>query len=62
MHRDLKLENFLFEDKNCDSSLVLIDFGLSKHFDPEDKLTHRGKGVSCGSESRIEEEGGCEEE
>jgi serine/threonine protein kinase len=39
----LKLENFLFEEKNCNSPLVLIDFGLSKHFDPDDKLTHRGK-------------------
>ena len=43
LHRDLKLENFLFEEKNCNSPLVLIDFGLSKHFDPDDKLTHRGK-------------------
>ena len=43
LHRDLKLENFLFEEKNCNSPLVLIDFGLSKHFDPEDKLTHRGR-------------------
>jgi serine/threonine protein kinase len=42
LHRDLKLENFLFEEKNCNSPLVLIDFGLSKHFDPDDKLTHRG--------------------
>ena len=43
LHRDLKLENFLFEERNCNSPLVLIDFGLSKHFDPEDKLTHRGQ-------------------
>ena len=41
VHRDLKLENFLFEAKNSSSPLVLIDFGLSKHFDKEDKLTHR---------------------
>lgn len=41
VHRDLKLENFLFEAKNSSSPLVLIDFGLSKHFDREDKLTHR---------------------
>ena len=32
VHRDLKLENFLFEEKSLDSDLKLIDFGLSKHF------------------------------
>lgn len=32
VHRDLKLENFLFEDQNASSPLILIDFGLSKHF------------------------------
>ena len=32
MHRDLKLENFLFDGKGVDASLKLIDFGLSKHF------------------------------
>jgi calcium-dependent protein kinase len=31
VHRDLKLENFLFDDKTSDS-LKMIDFGLSKHF------------------------------
>jgi len=30
MHRDLKLENFLFDSKSSDASLKLIDFGLSK--------------------------------
>ena len=28
-HRDLKLENFLFESKADDSQIKLIDFGLS---------------------------------
>lgn len=28
----IKLENFLFRDKDADSELVMIDFGLSKHF------------------------------
>jgi serine/threonine protein kinase len=28
----IKLENFLFRDKDADSELVVIDFGLSKHF------------------------------
>lgn len=32
IHRDLKLENFLFTTKDEDSDLKLIDFGLSKHF------------------------------
>ena len=31
IHRDLKLENFLFVDRT-DDSLKMIDFGLSKHF------------------------------
>jgi calcium-dependent protein kinase len=32
VHRDLKLENFLFSTTSPDSELKLIDFGLSKHF------------------------------
>jgi calcium-dependent protein kinase len=32
VHRDLKLENFLFSSKQAGSELKLIDFGLSKHF------------------------------
>jgi calcium-dependent protein kinase len=32
IHRDLKLENFLFSSKAKDSDLKMIDFGLSKHF------------------------------
>jgi len=32
VHRDLKLENFLFSTKDNDSELKLIDFGLSKYF------------------------------
>ena len=32
VHRDLKLENFLFRNNAADSELVMIDFGLSKHF------------------------------
>jgi calcium-dependent protein kinase len=32
IHRDLKLENFLFSSKSKDSELKMIDFGLSKHF------------------------------
>jgi len=32
IHRDLKLENFLFSNEDADSELKMIDFGLSKHF------------------------------
>lgn len=32
IHRDLKLENFLFSNTLPDSELKMIDFGLSKHF------------------------------
>ena len=31
IHRDLKLENFLFYSPDSDSNLKMIDFGLSKH-------------------------------
>lgn len=41
VHRDLKLENFLFEDHHANSPLILIDFGLSKHFSREEKLTQK---------------------
>ena len=32
VHRDLKLENFLLDDESNDSSLKLIDFGLSTYY------------------------------
>jgi hypothetical protein len=32
IHRDLKLENFLFTNTTATSELKMIDFGLSKHF------------------------------
>eukprot|EP00581_Thalassiosira_minuscula_P016918 CAMPEP_0183712476 /NCGR_PEP_ID=MMETSP0737-20130205/7589_1 /TAXON_ID=385413 /ORGANISM="Thalassiosira miniscula, Strain CCMP1093" /LENGTH=1146 /DNA_ID=CAMNT_0025941093 /DNA_START=245 /DNA_END=3681 /DNA_ORIENTATION=+ len=32
IHRDLKLENFLFSEMDGNSELKMIDFGLSKHF------------------------------
>jgi len=32
IHRDLKLENFLFSNMDNNSELKMIDFGLSKHF------------------------------
>eukprot|EP01041_Mallomonas_annulata_P015615 gene15615-32979_t len=36
VHRDLKLENFLFENESPDSELKLIDFGLSQHFERDE--------------------------
>ena len=36
-HRDLKPENFIFESKADDSDIKIIDFGLSKVFDPRSK-------------------------
>lgn len=41
VHRDLKLENFLFEGSSSNSSLILIDFGLSKHYDPIERMRQR---------------------
>ena len=41
VHRDLKLENFLFEDHNSNSPLILIDFGLSRHFNKHERLTQK---------------------
>ncbi len=38
VHRDLKLENFLFETKSVDANLKLIDFGLSKHFHEHERM------------------------
>jgi calcium-dependent protein kinase len=32
VHRDLKLENIMFEDESDDAEVKLIDFGLSKKF------------------------------
>mmetsp|Transcript_1928 Transcript_1928/g.3060 ORF Transcript_1928/g.3060 Transcript_1928/m.3060 type:complete len:718 (+) Transcript_1928:152-2305(+) len=41
VHRDLKLENFLFEGESSTSPLILIDFGLSKHFDQTERMRQR---------------------
>ncbi|CAE7305452.1 CPK1 [Symbiodinium necroappetens] len=43
VHRDLKLENFLYESKTS-NHLKLIDFGFSKVWDPNIKMH-----VSCGT-------------
>lgn len=38
VHRDLKLENFLFETNQSESLLKLIDFGLSQHINEDEKF------------------------
>lgn len=43
VHRDIKLENFLYESKTSDH-LKLIDFGFSKVWDPDTKMK-----MSCGT-------------
>jgi len=47
VHRDLKLENFLY-DKKGSNHLKLIDFGFSKVWDPNIKMH-----VSCGTFSYV---------
>ncbi|KAG7374040.1 protein kinase domain containing protein [Nitzschia inconspicua] len=44
VHRDLKLENFLFENKESDD-LKMIDFGLSKHFKSDEAVLHDAVGT-----------------
>ena len=44
VHRDIKLENFLYEDSTDNSRLKLIDFGFSKVWHPHERLQ-----ASCGS-------------
>lgn len=39
--RDLKPENILYESKDKNALLKVIDFGTSKMFDPNSKLTQR---------------------
>jgi len=39
-HRDLKLENFIFESKDVDSNIKLIDFGLSAKYGSSIRRMH----------------------
>ena len=45
IHRDLKLENFLFSSADPDSELRMIDFGLSKHFNYGGESQHDAVGT-----------------
>lgn len=38
VHRDIKLEHFVFESSAPNAQLILIDFGLSKHFDEGERM------------------------
>jgi calcium-dependent protein kinase len=44
VHRDIKLENFLYEDASESAKLKLIDFGFSKVWEQRERLQ-----ASCGS-------------
>ena len=44
-HRDLKLENWLFRSKKDDDEIVLIDFGLSHRYRPNEHM-HKKVGTS----------------
>lgn len=51
IHRDLKLENFLFTTVEGDSELKMIDFGLSKHFEIGDVQNEQvGSRYTCAPE------------
>ncbi len=46
--RDLKPENLLFDSKKSDSNIKVIDFGTSRKFDNETKMTKKlGTVLSC---------------
>jgi calcium/calmodulin-dependent protein kinase I len=39
VHRDLKPENIIYKTKSPDSQLVVADFGIAKHLEPDEELT-----------------------
>lgn len=41
VHRDLKPENILYESDKPDSLLKIIDFGTSRSFNPNQKMTQK---------------------
>ena len=45
IHRDLKYENILFESNSPDAEVKIIDFGLSKRYDPHNKNLCDGVGT-----------------
>ena len=51
-HRDLKPENFLFETKDKDSELKIIDFGLAKIMNPVMSVVDSGLTAGKGKKTR----------
>ena len=52
IHRDLKPANLVFDSKNDDAKLIIVDFGLSAKLDnPSDTLTR-----ACGSPGYVSPE------
>lgn len=45
IHRDIKFENIMFESKDPDAEIKLIDFGLSKSYSPQNKYMSEGVGT-----------------
>mmetsp|Transcript_7297 Transcript_7297/g.10327 ORF Transcript_7297/g.10327 Transcript_7297/m.10327 type:complete len:565 (-) Transcript_7297:188-1882(-) len=45
IHRDLKFENIMFENKNADAEIKLIDFGLSAKFSEHNPYLYDGVGT-----------------
>lgn len=41
VHRDLKPENILYESNSPDSIIKIIDFGTSRHFNLNQKMTQK---------------------
>lgn len=39
VHRDLKPENILYKTRDPNSQLVIADFGIAKHLEPDEELT-----------------------
>jgi calcium/calmodulin-dependent protein kinase I len=39
VHRDLKPENILYKTREPDSQLVIADFGIAKHLEPDEEIT-----------------------
>ena len=41
VHRDIKPENIVFNNESEDAEIKVIDFGTSRYFDKDQKMTKR---------------------
>jgi calcium-dependent protein kinase len=41
VHRDLKPENILLESKATNAPIIIVDFGTSRVFDPNEKMSKK---------------------